>query len=141
MMLSRLIAGSILVAISATLSLAQTADDYFHTASQQYVFGQNQASKQTIEEGLRRFPNDPKLSALKDKIKEPPKQDQQSQQQKDRQNQQQNRQQHPKPQPQKGEIGRDQADRILQALQNKEKEDLKKKQERTPQQEKSDKDW
>ncbi|MDI6738742.1 MAG: tetratricopeptide repeat protein [Candidatus Edwardsbacteria bacterium] len=50
-------------------------------------------------------------------------------------------QQQPKPQPQKGEIRRDQADRILQALQDKEKENLKKQKERTPQPEKTDKDW
>jgi len=68
------------------------------------------------------------------------KQNQQQKQQPQPQNQNQ-QQQLPKPRPQKSEIGRDQADRILQALQNKEKEYLKKQQERTPRQEKTDKDW
>jgi len=66
-------------------------------------------------------------------------QQQQPQPQNQRQNQQQQRQQ--KPQPQQGQIPKDQADRILQALQNKEKENLKKQQQRPSEQQKVDKDW
>lgn len=71
------------------------------------------------------------------------KQDQQNQQQnqqKNDQNQQQQAQQ-PKPQPQKGQMNKDEADRILQALQNKEKETMKKQKEQPQKQEKVDKDW
>ncbi|MRR52742.1 MAG: hypothetical protein EG825_17870 [Rhodocyclaceae bacterium] len=126
--------------LCTVMASAQTADEYFHAASQQFIFGQYQTSKQTVAEGLRKFPNDPKLSALKEKIKEPPKQDQQStpqQEQQDRQGQQPQA----KPQPQKNGIGKDQADRILQALQNKETEDRKKQQKRASQQETVDRDW
>lgn len=77
-------------------------------------------------------------------LKEKEKQNQSDstkQNQQQQQPQKQKQQQQTKPQPQKGEIGKDQADRILQALQNKEKENLKKQKERTPQQGKVDKDW
>jgi hypothetical protein len=122
------------------VAFAQTADDYFHMASQQYINGDYTTSKRTVEQALKQFPNDPKLLALKRKIKEPPKQDQNQQQQNQQQNQQQQQKQQPKPQPQQGQISRDQADRMLQALQNKEKENLK-KQQRPAEQEKVGKDW
>lgn len=124
--------------LCAAMASAQTAEEYFHAASQQFIFGQYQTSMQTVAEGLRKFPNDPKLSALKEKIKEPPKQDQQSTQQQEQQDRQG---QQPQAQPQQGGIGKDQADRILQALQNKETEDRKKQQKRSSRQEAVDRDW
>lgn len=134
-MLSKYILSSALLIAGFVIASAQSADDYFHSASQQYIHGDYPTSKRTVEEALRKFPTDPKLNALKRKIKEPPKQDQ-NQQQSQSQNQPQ-----AKPQPQQGGISKDQADRILQALQDREKEDLGKRQQRTPQQEKVDKDW
>jgi Ca-activated chloride channel family protein len=71
------------------------------------------------------------------------KQDQQKQEQQQKQqlNQKQQQAQQPKPQPQKGQMNKDEADRILQALQNKEKENMKKQKEQPQKQEKVDKDW
>ncbi|MBI5805843.1 VWA domain-containing protein [candidate division TA06 bacterium] len=68
------------------------------------------------------------------------KQDQQQKQQQQKQQNQQQQQQ-PKPQPQKGQINKDDANRMLQALQNKEKENMKKQKERQPQKENAEKDW
>ncbi|MBU2462634.1 MAG: tetratricopeptide repeat protein [Candidatus Edwardsbacteria bacterium] len=67
------------------------------------------------------------------------KQDQQQKPQQQDQNKQPGQQ--PKPQPQKGQLSKDEADRILQALQNKEKENMKKQQEQPAKTEKVDKDW
>jgi Ca-activated chloride channel family protein len=75
------------------------------------------------------------------------KQDQNQQKQEQQQNQQQNQDQkqqqaqQPKPQSQKGQINKGEADRILQALQNKEKDNMKKQKEQPQKQEKVDKDW
>ena len=141
-MWSRYILISLFIAVTGGVALAQSADDYFHTASQQYINGDYATSKKTVADALAKYPNDPKLNALKRKIKEPPKQDQKQQQQNQQQNQQQQQQkQQPKPQPQQGQISKDQAARMLQALQNKEKENLKKQQQRPSDQEKVDKDW
>lgn len=65
----------------------------------------------------------------------------QQKQQQQQQNQQQKQQQQPKPQPQKGQMSKQQADQILQALQNKEKENMKKQKERQPQKVNPGKDW
>jgi len=67
------------------------------------------------------------------------KQDQQQKPQQQDQNKQPGQQ--PKPQPQKGQMNKDEADRILQALQNKEKENMKKQQKQPAKTEKVDKDW
>jgi len=50
--------------------LGQTANDYFHTGAQFYVFEKNQECKATLAEGLAKYPGDPKMNALKGKIKE-----------------------------------------------------------------------
>lgn len=67
-------------------------------------------------------------------------QQQQSQGDSSRQDQQPQNRPKPQPQPQKGEMSRQEAQRVLQALQNRERENLKKHQER-PQSEKVEKDW
>ena len=79
---------------------------------------------------------------LKQKDEQKNKQDQ-NQQKQDQQPQDEKKQQEqqPKPQPQKGQLSKDEADRILQALQNKEKENLKKQQKQPAKPEKVDKDW
>jgi tetratricopeptide (TPR) repeat protein len=74
--------------------------------------------------------------------KEKQKQQSDSSKQKQQQPRQQQQQKlQPKPQPQQGQISKDQADRMLQALQNKERENLKKQKQRPAEQEKVDKDW
>ena len=73
--------------------------------------------------------------------KEKEKQQSDSSKQNQQPNKQQQQKQQPKPQPQQGQISKDQADRMLQALQNKEKENIKKQKQRPTEQEKIDKDW
>jgi len=79
---------SILTLLSVIVfsAFGMTVQDYFHSAAQQYINGNNQGSKATIAEGLKIYPNDPDLMALKGKIKdEQEKQDQKDQQKKDQQ--------------------------------------------------------
>jgi len=75
-----------------------------------------------------------------DSTKQDQNQQKQDQQQQKRDIQKQQEQQ-PKPPPQKGQLSKDEADRILQALQNKEKENMKKQQDQPAKTETVDKDW
>lgn len=54
----------------------------FNSAANHYIAGQQQQALQTVEKGLRQFPNDRKLQSLHQKLK-----DQQQQQQNDKQEQ------------------------------------------------------
>ena len=64
---------------------AQTADQYFHQSAQMYTQAKDQYAKKLLDEGLMRFPNDPKLSALREKIKEDEKKKEEEQKKKDQQ--------------------------------------------------------
>ncbi len=80
---------------------------------------------------------------VKEEMEKQQKQDtsKQKQQQKQQQQQQQPQmQQQPKPQPQKGEMSKEEAQRILEALKNKEKESQEKAKETTPKKN-VEKDW
>ncbi|AWW28979.1 hypothetical protein DN752_01870 [Echinicola strongylocentroti] len=73
---------------------AQTADTYFNQAAKNYVNADYPGVGQTLAEGLQKFPDDPKLNALKEKLKdEQEKQDQEQKEQQDQQDQQQQEQQ------------------------------------------------
>lgn len=72
---------------------------------------------------------------LKDQLQNQPQPDSLNQDQ-----QQQQQQPQPQPQPRKGEISKEEAERILQALQSKEKKNLEKSKEQ-PRKEHVDKDW
>lgn len=65
------------------------AEATFHNAANQYIAGQQQEALQTVERGLRQYPNNPKLQALHQKLT----QQQQQQQNKQEQNQSQNQNQ------------------------------------------------
>jgi TATA-binding protein-associated factor Taf7 len=75
---------------------AQSVEDYFNRAARQYVNSDIPGTGQIIAEGLDKYPNDPKLNALNEKLKkdqEEQKQDQQNQDQQDEQNPQDQEQQ------------------------------------------------
>lgn len=75
---------------------AQTSAEYFNKAARQYVNSDIPGAGQVLAEGLQRYPNDPKLNALNEKLKkdqEEQKQDQQNQDQQNEQNQQDQQQQ------------------------------------------------
>ena len=75
---------------------AQSVEEYFNRAARQYVNSDIPGAGQVLAEGLGRYPNDPKLNALLEKLKkdqEEQKQDQQNQDQQDQQNPQDQEQQ------------------------------------------------
>lgn len=70
---------------------AQTSAEYFNKAARQYVNSDIPGAGQVLAEGLDRYPNDPKLNALNEKLKkdeENQKQDQQNQNPQNEQDQQ-----------------------------------------------------
>ena len=82
--------------LSLGIGQAQTVEDYFNRAARQYVNSDIPGTGQILAEGLDKYPNDPKLNALNDKLKqdqEEQKQDQQNQDQQSEQDQQDQEQQ------------------------------------------------
>ena len=82
--------------LSLGLAQAQSVEDYFNRAARQYVNSDIPGTGQILAEGLNRYPDDPKLNALNEKLKkdqEEQKQDQQNQDQQDEQNPQDQQQQ------------------------------------------------
>ncbi|HLP05293.1 MAG TPA: hypothetical protein VK152_07680 [Paludibacter sp.] len=149
---------------------AQSVDDYFHSAAKYYINGDKSKAKEAIEEAVKKFPNDANIRRLAEKIKKLPddkkdnqqknnnqQQNQQSQQnrqtkdnkdqQKD-QNQQQdnydkNRQDDQKQQKsQKPQMSKENAQQILDALQQDEKNAQEKARKlKVRGQKKAEKDW
>jgi outer membrane biosynthesis protein TonB len=72
---------------------AQSADELFHMASGQYIGGNNAQAVQTVDNGLRKYPKDAKLNALKEKLKQEQKDDQNKDQNKNEQKEDQNKDQ------------------------------------------------
>ena len=82
--------------LSLGLAQAQSVEDYFNRAARQYVNSDIPGTGQILAEGLNKYPDDPKLNALNEKLKkdqEEQKQDQQNQDQQDEQNPQDQQQQ------------------------------------------------
>ena len=88
-----------LICISIALLLvswhlpAQSPDDFFNRAANEYIYKTDKVALNTIDAGLQRYPGDIPLTNLKDKIekeKEQEKQDQQQNQQQQNQEEQKN---------------------------------------------------
>jgi hypothetical protein len=72
--------------------LADTASDYATRGAQKYVFGQEDAAKKEVAEGLAKFPHDPELQEMVKLFKEKPPNNKQQQQNKNQQNKDQQNQ-------------------------------------------------
>lgn len=69
------ILGGVLLVLGGTPVVAQSsADALFHDAAQQYVAGDTEAARQAVEKGLLVAPSDPRLQALRKKLKQQEKQ-------------------------------------------------------------------
>lgn len=149
--------------------LAQTADQYFHNGAQFFINADLQTSLNYVEQGLMNYPNDRKLNALYEKLKEEQEkkqqrqQEQQQNQQEQEQDQQQDQQQQEDQEQQESEgeeqgeqqpqeinpedlqsqqISKEEAEKILRALAQKEKELLKEfKKKKSTGSAKHEKDW
>lgn len=153
---------SLALILVSFLASAQSANDAFNHGAKEYISGNKSLAKQITLAGLEKFPEDPKLNKLLEKIKdeeENQNQDQKNQNQKDQENQDNQDQKNqdkkdkqdenkddksdPKqdqddnkkdeqkegeqpPQPKKGQISREDAERLLNAL-SKEEQDVQKK--------------
>ena len=71
---------------------ADTAADYATRGAEKYVFGQEDAAKKEVAEGLAKFPHDPELQEMVKLFKDKPPNNKQQQQKKDQQNQDQQNQ-------------------------------------------------
>jgi TATA-binding protein-associated factor Taf7 len=130
--------------------LAQSADQYFHNGAQFFINADLQTSLNYVEEGLTEYPNDRKLNALYEKLKEEQEKQQQQQQQEnqeqqesegDEQNEQQSQEINPEDL-QSQQISKEEAEKILRALAQKEKELLKEfKKKKSTGSAKHEKDW
>lgn len=114
----------------------QNAEAVFHAAAGQYIGERTQEAKRTIDDGLRRYPNDPKLTALKNKIKEDEKKKQQNQEQKDQEKKDQQKNDEQKNQKQNEK--KDQKDQGEEKDQKEKQEQEKKEQEKKEAEQKPD---
>lgn len=57
-------------AVSARAQSDASAERYFHRAAQQYIAENVQEATRLVDEGLARHPNDPKLRALRKKLRQ-----------------------------------------------------------------------
>lgn len=153
-MFTLLVMMPVLALTQAPAVFAQNAEEYFHNSGQAYIHSQLQDAINIATEGLARYPNDARLNALLEKLQQEQEQQQQQQQQSEQeQNQNQDPQQNQQEQeqnqseqqqqnePQEGEsadenhpqnaqpipdqVSKENAEKILQALAQKEKELLK----------------
>lgn len=116
------------------ISLAQSAMDYFHRSANNYVDGQFVAAINTIDEGLRHYPDDPNLNSLSGKLKIPKSKPNQQQQQGQEQNQDSQNQENEN-QENKDQSKKDQNNKQEEQNQNSEEKQDQKDQEQSKQNE------
>jgi hypothetical protein len=143
-------------------TFSQSANGYFHSASNNYINNFIDKAKKDISTGLSLEPGNKKLNALAGKIKEEEKKQQQQQQQNQDQNQkdqqkdqekqqqqqseqekkeQQDQQQQQQQQGEEKKMSKQDAERILNALQNDEKDMQKQRKVRATGEGHALKDW
>lgn len=126
----------ILILLLAPVSgMAQSAEATFHIASGQYIHNRINEAIKTLDDGLRRYPNDPKLSALKEKLK---KEQNQEQKQDEKENQEQNKDQQQKDDQKKDE--QQKQDQNEQQKEEQQKKDQEKKDQQQREQEQAEKE-
>src|ERR1044071_7090617 len=106
-----------LLVVSTCFCYGQGAQSYFDISANHYVNGRTPQAKQLVNEGLLKYPNDAKLKALADKMKEEKqKEDQQKQEQKNKEQQkeQQKKEQQDKEQQQKEQQEKEQKEKEQQ---------------------------
>jgi Arc/MetJ-type ribon-helix-helix transcriptional regulator len=114
----------ILFLLSIINSTAQTAQEFFVGGANLYINGQFASAKDYVNYALSKFPDDKKLIALKKRIEEENPDEKQNQDQKENQNkdnQDKQQQQQQQQQNQQQGISKEDAQRLLNALANDEK--------------------
>jgi hypothetical protein len=86
----------LLIYLAGFPAQGQSEGEYFNKAARQYVNSDIPGTGQILAEGLSKYPNDPKLNALNEKLKkdqEDQKKEQENQEQQDQNNQQEQEEQ------------------------------------------------
>lgn len=88
--------------MSSVSCFAQSVEEYFNISANHYVNARTPQAKQTLSEAFKKYPNDPKLKALAEKLKEDEKkEDQKKKEDQQKQEQQKKEEQQKKDQQQK----------------------------------------
>ncbi|HEY0654481.1 MAG TPA: hypothetical protein VGD65_15175 [Chryseosolibacter sp.] len=96
----------------------------FHLASNQFIHEKDREAIATLDNAIRKYPNDAKLKALREQIKEEQKKKQDEQKEKE---EKEKKEQEQKEQEQKEQEEKERQEKEQQEKQNKEKEDKEKK--------------
>ena len=108
-----------------------TEDDYFHATADLYIKGAKREAKKKMREAAERFPDSEKLKKLSSAVDKLPDEDEQQQQP-----------QPQKPQPQQPQMSKENAQQILNALMQDEKETQEKLKKEMPKgRRNAEKDW
>ena len=102
---------------------ALSQEQEFHLASNQFIHEKDKDAIATLDNAIRLYPNDKKLKALREQIKEEQKKKQEQQQKEE----QEKKEQEQKEQQQKEQEEKEKKEKQDQEKQNKEKEDKEKK--------------
>lgn len=111
---------------------AFSQEQEFHLASNQFIHEKDKDAVATLDDAIRRYPNDKKLKALREQIKEEQKKKQEQQQKEE----QEKKEQEQKEQQQQQE--KEKKEKQEQEKQNKEKEDKEKKEDEKKEPQESD---
>lgn len=119
----------------------QSAEEFFNTAANQYVFSKEKLALTTIDQGLSMYPGNKPLVQLKEKIlKDKKKENQKQNQQQQQKDQQQNKdKQEKKDQQQKDQQQKKEQDQQKKADEQKDKQDQKQNQQAAQDQEEKNK--
>src|SRR5688572_5741662 len=103
------------------LGYSQAAE--FHLGSNQFIHAKMQEAKSTVDNALKRYPNDAKLKALREQIKEEEK----KKQEQEKKDQQQKQEQEKKEKQEQEQKEQEQKEKEQQDKEQKEKEEQEKK--------------
>lgn len=117
-------------------SFAQTAERYFNESAHMYVDNKPQQALQKVSEGLKKYPSDPQLNALAEKLKEEKKQEEQEK--KEQQQEQEKKEKQQKEQEQKQDEKKDGEDKEKKSDKDKSEEEQNKEEQKKKEEQQED---
>lgn len=123
-----------LIAIASLPATAQTAQSYFNTAANHYVQERRPEATAKAVEGLKKYPGDPKLKALLERMR----QDEQEQQKKEKEKKEKEKKEQEKKDQEKKDQDQKNQDQKDQEKKDQEKKDQEKKEQEKKEQEQKD---
>jgi Ca-activated chloride channel homolog len=113
----------LLISLFCKTAFSQTAEDYFHTSAQLYIQEKKTEAKENLIKGIQKYPSEKKLQELLAKIKDEEKKDNKQNQNKndDKNKDKKKDEKKQQQQQQKQDISKEDAQRLLEAMNNDEK--------------------